>query len=116
VVAAPATYRRVAVEAWLALDPDLDRAAVLAAARDAVRLHLDPLRGGEDGDGWPFGGAVRHAPLVRRLLAADGVLAVSRLSLTVDGVRLPPCADHAIGPHDLVWPERPLLIPVGDRP
>ncbi|MFE1576810.1 putative baseplate assembly protein [Streptomyces fradiae] len=116
VVAAPATYRRVAVEARLTLDPDLDRAAVLAGARDAVRTHLDPLRGGDGGEGWPFGGALRHTSLVRRLLAADGVLAVSRLTLTVDGVRLPPCTDHAIGPHDLVWPEPPLLVPDGDRP
>ncbi|MFJ8691740.1 putative baseplate assembly protein [Streptomyces roseolilacinus] len=116
VVAAPARYRRVAVESHLALDPDLDRAAVLARAGDAVRTYLDPLRGGEDGAGWPFGGTLRHAPLVRRLLAVDGVLAVSRLALTVDGVRLPTCTDHAIGPHELVWPERPLLIPAGDRP
>jgi hypothetical protein len=49
---------------------------------------------------------------VRRLLAVDGVLAVSGLSLTVDGLRLPPCTDHAIPRNDLVWPERPLLIPV----
>ncbi|MFD8553057.1 baseplate J/gp47 family protein, partial [Streptomyces fradiae] len=116
VVAAPATYRRVAVEARLTLDPGLDRAAVLAGARDAVRTHLDPLRGGDGGEGWPFGGALRHTSLVRRLLAADGVLAVSRLTLTVDGVRLPPCTDHAIGPDDLVWPEPPLLVPDGDRP
>ncbi|MDT9685265.1 putative baseplate assembly protein [Streptomyces sp. TRM76323] len=116
VVAAPAPYRRVAVESWVALDPDHDRAAVLARAGDAVRAYLDPLRGGEDGAGWPFGGTLRHVPLVRCLLAVDGVLAVPRLSLTVDGVRLPSCADHPIGPHDLVWPERPLLIPVGDRP
>ncbi|MFH9399244.1 putative baseplate assembly protein [Streptomyces sp. NPDC017638] len=115
VVAAPVRYRTVAVEAWVVLDPDLDRAAVLTRAGDAVRGYLDPLRGGEDGAGWPFGGALRHTALVRRLLAADGVLAVARLSLTVDGVRLPPCTDHAIGPHDLVWPERPLLIPVGDQ-
>ncbi|MFD8282236.1 putative baseplate assembly protein [Streptomyces solisilvae] len=116
VVAAPAPYRRVAVESWVALDPDLDRAAVLARAGDAVRTYLDPLRGGEDGAGWPFGGALRHTALVRRLLAVDGVLAVTRLSLTVDGVRRPPCTDHALPPHTLVWPERPLLIPVGDRP
>ncbi|MEV6939744.1 hypothetical protein AB0N19_36580 [Streptomyces sp. NPDC051132] len=115
-VAAPVSYRRVAVESWVALDPDLDRAAVLTRAGDAVRGYLDPLRGGEDGAGWPFGGVLRHTALVRRLLAVDGVLAVARLSLTVDGVRLPPCTDHAPGPHDLVWPERPLLIPVGDRP
>ncbi|ADI03614.1 hypothetical protein SBI_00493 [Streptomyces bingchenggensis BCW-1] len=114
VVAAPAPYHRVAVESWVTLDPDLDRAAVLARAGDAVRTYLDPLRGGEDGAGWPFGGALRHTALVRRLLAVDGVLAVTRLSLTVDGVRRPPCTDHALPPHTLVWPERPLLIPVGD--
>ncbi|MEV5775797.1 putative baseplate assembly protein [Streptomyces antimycoticus] len=116
VVAAPAPYRRVAVESWVSLDPDLDRAAVLARAGDAVRTYLDPLRGGEDGAGWPFGGALRHTALVRRLLAVDGVLAVTRLALTVDGVRRPPCTDHPLPPHTLIWPERPLLIPVGDRP
>ncbi|MFE7132059.1 putative baseplate assembly protein [Streptomyces sp. NPDC057638] len=116
VVAAPVTYHRVAVEARVTLDPDQDRAAVLARAGDAVTGYLDPLTGGENRAGWPFGGALRHTPLVRRLLAVDGVHAVSRLSLVVDGVRLPPCADHALAPHSLIWPERPLLIPVGDRP
>ena len=112
VVTGPVQFRRVAVEARLVLDPDQDRAGVLARAGDAVTEYLDPLRGGENGAGWPFGGAVRHTALVRRLLAVDGVLAVSGLSLTVDGLRLPPCTDHAIPPNDLVWPDRPLLIPV----
>jgi predicted phage baseplate assembly protein len=115
VVAAPARYRQVAVEAWVSLDPDQDRASVLARAGDAVTTYLDPLRGGENGAGWPFGGALRHTPLVRRLLSVDGVLAVSQLSLTVDGLRLPPCTDHAIPPNTLVWPQRPLLLPVGGR-
>jgi predicted phage baseplate assembly protein len=111
VVTGPVVFRRVAVEARVVLDADQDRAAVLARAADAVTTYLDPLRGGENGGGWPFGGAVRHTPLVRRLLAVDGVLAASGLSLTVDGLRLPPCTDHPIPPNDLVWPERPLLIP-----
>ncbi|WP_284741591.1 putative baseplate assembly protein [Amycolatopsis sp. RTGN1] len=112
VVTGPVAFRRIAVEARVVLDADQDRAAVLARAADAVTTYLDPLRGGENGGGWPFGGAVRHTPLVRRLLAVDGVLAVSGLSLTADGLRLPPCTDHAIPPNDLVWPDRPLLIPV----
>jgi predicted phage baseplate assembly protein len=112
VVAGPVQYRHVGVEARVVLDPDQDRAGVLARAGTAVTEYLDPLLGGENGAGWPFGGAVRHTPLVRRLLAVDGVRAVSGLSLTVDGLRLPPCTDHAIPPNDLVWPERPLLIPV----
>lgn len=113
VVAAPTPFRQVGVEAWVSLDLDQDRAAVLARAGDAVTTYLDPVRGGEDGGGWPFGAAVRHTPLVRRLLAVDGVLAVSQLSFTVDGLRLPPCADAPIPANSLVWPQRPLLIPVG---
>lgn len=112
VVTAPATFQRVAVEARVVLDPDQDRAGVLASAGDALTTYLDPLRGGDNGGGWPFGGAVRHTSLVRRLLAVDGVRAVSGLSLTVDGLRLPPCTDHATPPNFLVWPERPLLIPL----
>ncbi|MFI9455216.1 putative baseplate assembly protein [Amycolatopsis sp. NPDC052450] len=112
VVAAPARYRRIAVAARLVLDPDQERAAILARASDAVITYLDPLRGGENGAGWPFGGAVRHTALVRRILAVDGVQAVSGLSLARDGLRYPPCADVAIPPTALVWPERPLLIPV----
>lgn len=112
VVAGPVQFHHVAVEARVTLDPGQDRAGVLARASDAVTTYLDPLRGGENGAGWPFGGAIRHTPLVRRLLAVDGVLAVSGLSLTVDGLRLPPCTDHAIPPNTLVWPERPLLVPV----
>ncbi|MGW4523930.1 putative baseplate assembly protein [Amycolatopsis sp. NPDC004378] len=116
VVTGPVAFRRVAVEARVLLDAGQDRAAVLARASDAVTTYLDPVRGGESGAGWPFGGAVRHTALVRRLLAVDGVLAVSGLALTVDGLRLPPCTDHAIPPNDLVWPERPLLIPVEESP
>lgn len=112
VVAAPVKYRRVGVEARVVLDPDLPRAGVLTSAGDAVTTYLDPLLGGEDGGGWPFGGAVRHTALVRRLLAVDGVLAVSGLAITGDGVRLPPCTDLTIPPGALVWPDRPLLIPV----
>lgn len=112
VVAAPVRYRRVAVEARVVLDPGQDRASVLTRAADAVTTYLDPLVGGDNGAGWPFGGAVRNTPLVRRLLAVDGVLAVSGLSLAVDGLRQPPCTDVTIPPTTLVWPERPLLIPV----
>ncbi|OLF10188.1 putative baseplate assembly protein [Actinophytocola xinjiangensis] len=116
VVTAPAEFRSVAVEARVTLDPDRERAEVLTRAADALTTYLDPVRGGEEGAGWPFGGALRHTPLVRRLLTVDGVLAVSALVLTVDGLRLPPCADHALPPHALVWPLRPLLIPVEEGP
>jgi hypothetical protein len=38
-------------------------------------------------------------------------VAVPRLSLIVDGRRVPPCEDRAIGPDDLLWPAGHLVIP-----
>jgi hypothetical protein len=111
-VAAPPTYRRVQLEAWVVLTRDADAAEVVRAATDDVAGYLHPLTGGNDGAGWPFGGALRAVALTRRLLAIDGVTAVPLLSLVVDGLRLPPCTDLSLGPTELLWPERPVLVPV----
>jgi len=113
VVAGPATFQRVAIDAWVVIDPEAERAGVLTAAGDALMTYLDPVRGG-DGGGWPFGGPLRHSALLRRLLAVPGVLAVPRLRPIVDGVPAPPCADRPLRPHALPWPARPNLIPVDD--
>lgn len=100
-------YQRVTVEAWLVLDPALERADVLTRAADAVTTYLHPVRGG-----YPFGAPIRYVTLVRRLLAVPGVRAVPRLRLIVDGVAAPPCADQPLKPNALPWPARPLLVPV----
>ncbi|HVQ93467.1 MAG TPA: putative baseplate assembly protein [Mycobacteriales bacterium] len=112
VVTAAPRYARVRVEAWVVLDPDAERADVLQAASTALTTYLDPVAGGEDGGGWPFGGTIRSVALTRQLLRLDGVLAVPRLGLVVDGVRVPACTDQALAPTALLWPDRPLLIPV----
>jgi len=112
VIAGAPDYQRVAVEAWLVLDPDLERADVLSRASAGLVSYLHPVRGGVDGGGWPFGGPVRHVALVRLLLSVPGVRAVPRLSVIVDGVRVPPCADQPLRPYALPWPSRPLLVPV----
>jgi predicted phage baseplate assembly protein len=112
VVAGAPRYQKVAVTASVVLDPDQERADLLARATDALFEYLHPVRGGPDGGGWPFGGPLRHIALVRRLLAVPGVRAVPRLSLVVDGVPVPSCADWPLRPHALPWPTRPLLVPV----
>ncbi|MDP9793186.1 putative phage baseplate assembly protein [Catenuloplanes nepalensis] len=109
-----ARFQRAGVEARLVLDPALSRAEALVAAGDALTGYLDPLRGGDDGGGWPFGGPIRHAALVRRLLAVPGVRAVPRLRVVLDGVAASPCTDVALRPHALPWPSRPVLVPVAE--
>ena len=112
VAAAAASFHLVKTEAWLVLDPDSDQADLLGAAGDALNRYLHPLTGGDAATGWPFGGPLPHVALVRRLLSVPGVLAVPQLTVTLDGVRYPPCTDVPIPPNTLPWPDGHLLLPV----
>jgi hypothetical protein len=74
--------------------------------------YLHPLKGGEDGEGWPFGQILEYADLLRRLVSrVPGVRAVSRLNLIVDGLRARACTDVPIAPYDLFWPENHQVVP-----
>ncbi|MFI7124738.1 putative baseplate assembly protein [Nonomuraea sp. NPDC050153] len=109
-------YERIRVEGRIVADPDADLGAVVRDAIAVVDAYLDPVTGGDDGHGWPFGAPVRHAALVRRLLVATpGLRAVSSLNLVADGRRLAPCADHPVAPHGLPYPDTHELVPVPGR-
>ena len=112
VVGAP-RYEVIGAEGRLVAEPGADLGAVVRLALAAVDGYLNPVAGGDDGQGWPFGAPVRHAALLRRLLSAvPGLRAVTSLNLVADGRRLPPCADHAIAPHGLPYPGIHELVPV----
>jgi predicted phage baseplate assembly protein len=112
VAAAAASFHPVTVESWLVLDPSRDQADLLRAAGTALSAYLHPLSGGDAGTGWPFGGPLQHAALVRCLLQVPGVRAVSQLSVMLDGVRYPPCTNVPIPPNTLPWPGDHHLLPV----
>ena len=65
---------------------------------------LDPLVGGDEGEGWPFGDPLRPSALAR--VAQDIVGAagdVQTLSILIDGMtEAESCKDVAIRPHELV--------------
>ncbi|MET9442405.1 putative baseplate assembly protein [Streptomyces sp. NPDC006610] len=70
-VVEPPVYQGVTVVARLAAPPaDADR--VRQAALDALFRHLNPLRGGPDGTGWPFGRAVQYGEVFGVLQRATG--------------------------------------------
>ncbi|GII84245.1 putative baseplate assembly protein [Sphaerisporangium siamense] len=70
----PPAYREVALRVDLSGDP-ADRARVSAVVTAALRRYLDPLVGGDEEDGWPFGEALRPSALVRAAQRALGDLA-----------------------------------------
>jgi hypothetical protein len=73
----------------------------------ALDDYLHPLRGGADGQGWPFGGEIRYDGLVRTVMQAaiNGrpvVRSVRTLDYRVDGRAVVGCSNFAIEPHALL--------------
>lgn len=99
-------YVSVSVEATVVVTDSADPAAVKAAVEAALSGYLHPLTGGDDGAGWPFGGAVRYSKVLQRVFGVDGVDSVPSLVLIVDGERQPECRDvplEPIAPHALAF-------------
>lgn len=111
IVTGAPVYHTVRVEAQVRLLEGADQGAAVTDLLETLDDYLHPLTGGDDRSGWPFGGTLRYAALLRRLVSRTNVVAVPRLSLIVDGRRVPPCEDRAIGPDDLLWPAGHLVIP-----
>jgi predicted phage baseplate assembly protein len=102
-VAGP-VYRAIEVEVALSGAPH-DPSASSAMLTDGLALFLDPLVGGSEGAGWPFGHPVRPSELAHRLqqLAGDDAV-VERVLVRLTGsdAGFEECADLPIGPAELV--------------
>jgi hypothetical protein len=95
-------YRRVSVD--LTVSATTQAGDVRNRIVDALRRFLDPLVGHSDGEGWPFGGAVRPSALagvVQRMLGPEAT--VTRLALALDDGPWTDCADAQIEERELVY-------------
>jgi predicted phage baseplate assembly protein len=101
----PPRYRAVRLAVTIA-SPAPDDQLRASLERD-LREYLDPLVGGDEREGWPFGEPLRPSALLRRAQAAAGSgTDIAAVAIGIDGQ--PPtenCRDVAIGPHDLVVAE-----------
>ncbi len=107
VVAAAARFHRIRVEVRVQVaDTAADVGETVRGVIKELNAYFDPITGGDEGVGWPFGGSVRYMPLLRRLLArVPSASAIPRLNLVVDGARFPSCTDVQIPAYGLLWPE-----------
>ncbi|AGS68026.1 putative baseplate assembly protein [Streptomyces collinus] len=79
-VVEPPVYQGVTVVARLAAAPG-DTAGVRDAALAALFRHLNPLHGGPDGTGWPFGRPVQYGEVFGVLQRATGNALIEEIRL-----------------------------------
>jgi predicted phage baseplate assembly protein len=107
------TYRKVRLQVEITGTPR-EPGAVRGRVTKGVRRYLDPLTGGDQQDGWPFGAPVRPSALLRVAQQAAGHDGdVSRVAIALDaGTAWENCRDVAIRPHELVTLAEPADVTV----
>ncbi len=103
VFTAAATFRPVTVDVTLQLAPGASLAATRTGAVDALNRYFHALVGGDDGLGWPFGGAIYFSRVFQQLLSVGGVLRVEQLTIALDGSPGVSCKDVALNPGELLF-------------
>jgi predicted phage baseplate assembly protein len=89
-------------------------AGLAAAAEEALRAFFDPVAGGPDGGGWPFGRDVLESEVMSVLAGVDGVLYVDDLVLARSGGSDASCGNLAICATSLV-DLRPVALTVTEE-
>jgi predicted phage baseplate assembly protein len=117
IIAVAPLFHSVRVEASIEIAARADVTEATLAVSRALDTWFDPVVGGARGEGWPFGGTIHYDALVRFVLRTleGAVIAIPKLRLVVDSVRLRHCQDVAIASHDLLWPAPHELIPLPKR-
>jgi len=99
-VAGP-TYLEVAVHATVRAAAKSSKSALAKSIVDALNRFLDPLIGGPDGNGWPFGRDVYRAEIMQVIDRVAGVDHLVSLELVADGCQ-GQCGNVCLGPTWLV--------------
>lgn len=100
-VVAPA-YQQIMVTAEIVAKDDADTAAVQDAMAQAISTYFDPILGGDDKTGWPFGGTIYYSKVYQQIFTAPGVDSIESLTMTLDGVDYAECTDVPINANGLL--------------
>jgi len=99
----PPTYQQVKVHVEAIANNSADLSEINNAIRAALLQYFHPLRGGDDGQGWRFGGTIFFSRVYQRVLQIPGVDRVEKVLITLDSQQFPACQDVPIQPAALVY-------------
>jgi len=98
-------YRKIKVQVQLVVDPSFDLATVKNTVQANLKTLFDPLAGGTDGTGWPFGGTVYYSNVYRVIIQTPGVLRIqdNQLLILLDDQMQTFCRDVNINKAELLY-------------
>ncbi|HEY3284053.1 MAG TPA: putative baseplate assembly protein [Armatimonadota bacterium] len=96
-------YQQVEVRGEVVAADDADLAEVSQGIEGALLNYFHPLRGGEDGQGWPFGGTIFYSRVYQQVFSVPGVQSITSLVVLLDGRESPACTDVPIRPGALLY-------------
>jgi predicted phage baseplate assembly protein len=99
----PPDYHRIAVRAEVIAAETADLATVKTEIEKTLLDYFHPLKGGEDGMGWPFGGRIYYSRVSQRIFSVPGVLSIEQLTILKDGEELPAFQDISLQENALVY-------------
>src|SRR5262249_53282981 len=66
------SYQRVEIQAEVIVNDNADLAEVKKGAEQTIKDYFHPLKGGEEGLGWPFGGTIYYSRVNQRVFSVKG--------------------------------------------
>ncbi|HEX7466074.1 MAG TPA: baseplate J/gp47 family protein [Usitatibacter sp.] len=96
------TYHQVRVTAEIVAENTADLLEVKTTVEQALLDYFHPLRGGESGDGWPFGGDIYFSRVYQRV-SVRGAQRIERMVISVDGCEAPDCTNIPVCDGDLLY-------------
>lgn len=98
-------YRKIKIEVHLAVQVSFDLAAVKNLVQANLMTFFDPLKGGNDTTGWPFGGTVYYSDVYRVIIQTPGVQRIqdNQLLIFLDAQLQTFCRDVPINKNELLY-------------
>jgi predicted phage baseplate assembly protein len=96
-------YRQVRIEAEVIAANNADLGEVQTGIERSLLDYFHPLKGGEDGQGWPFGGNIFYSRVYQRVFTIPGVARIESLAIWLDGEVTPECKDVTIPDEQLLY-------------
>jgi predicted phage baseplate assembly protein len=102
-------YQRVEIHADVVVNDNADLAEVKPGVEQTIKEYFHPLKGGEDGQGWPFGGTIYYSRVNQRIFTVPGVQSITTLTIFLDGEETQFCSDVTINEAGLLYSIDPQI-------